>query len=195
VRPPKPGRYQLVISAANDSDQAKPLQIMINDAPAQVLEIAPTKRRAMFIDSTPLSINLKTGLNRIGLVVPDHRPYQLNSIKILNMDGGGVEHTLPMSKIVIYRPSINLDEEFTTVFSVADAELPEEAVVVTAISENKSLVPGSSIMVERGDFGGGNRRITVRPAPGQSGVARINLTFTAGEVSRYTTFLLYVKHS
>jgi len=63
-------------------------------------------------------------------------------------------------------------------FTVADGETPVAALTVTGASGNETLVPSANIT-----FGGSgaDRTVTVRPAAGQQGVARITLTVRDGD--------------
>lgn len=62
-------------------------------------------------------------------------------------------------------------------FSVADTEVPAEALVVTACSSHARLVPEAGIVL---GGSGANRTIAVTPAPNETGVAMIWVTVDTG---------------
>ena len=74
-------------------------------------------------------------------------------------------------------------------FTVGDQSVPAGSLVVDASSSNQNLLPLNNIT-----FGGGgaSRTVTLRPAPGQSGQARIILTVRNGTLTSSTSFLLTV---
>ncbi|MFZ5814412.1 MAG: tandem-95 repeat protein [Bacillota bacterium] len=74
-------------------------------------------------------------------------------------------------------------------FTVSDVETTAAALVVTASSSNKTLVPDENI-----ELGGinGDRWVRVRPAPGRIGTTTITLTVSDGTGSNSTSFIVIV---
>jgi hypothetical protein len=74
-------------------------------------------------------------------------------------------------------------------FTVGDAETAPASLVVSGGSSNTTLVPAANIVL---GGTGGNRTVTVTPAPNQNGSATVTLTVSDGQLSTSTSFLLTV---
>lgn len=74
-------------------------------------------------------------------------------------------------------------------FTVADHTTPANALVVTAATNNPSLVPATSIVLSGT---GANRTVTVQPRLEQSGTATITLTVSDGAATTTRAFMLTV---
>ena len=75
-------------------------------------------------------------------------------------------------------------------FTVGDSETPADQLVVTAKSDNLTLVPDDKISL---GGAGADRTIVVTPATGQSGTANITVTVDDGTSVASRTFLLTVR--
>ena len=74
--------------------------------------------------------------------------------------------------------------------TVTDSETNDNALLVTAVSDNPSLIPNSAILLEKGT--GGQRTLTMTPASGVVGSAVITLRVTDGDLTAETTFSVTV---
>ena len=74
-------------------------------------------------------------------------------------------------------------------FTIGDAESPANTLIVTASSDNQSLIPDANIAVEGGSA---NRGLAIMPAPDQTGQATISVTVSDGSLSTSTSFVLTV---
>ena len=74
-------------------------------------------------------------------------------------------------------------------FTIDDEETSPTQLVVTASSDNQTLVPDANIALEAG---GPNRSLTIMPALDQYGTATITVTVSDGEDDASTSFLLTV---
>ncbi|MCL4298833.1 MAG: tandem-95 repeat protein [Anaerolineae bacterium] len=86
----------------------------------------------------------------------------------------------------------SIDEDTTTgplSFTIDDIETLPGLLSVSATSSNETLVPQSNIMLAGS---GVNRTIEVTPAPGQNGVAVIEIRVSDGEDTTLTSFILTV---
>jgi hypothetical protein len=85
----------------------------------------------------------------------------------------------------------NTDTELIT-FTVGDAETPATKLVVTASSDNQALVPNGERNIQIPPSGA-ERQMIIRPATGQSGVAKITVTVMDSDNNKAsTTFELTV---
>jgi len=100
---------------------------------------------------------------------------------------------------VNYAPTVGaiadqtIDEDTATgvlTFIVGDRETAADALVVTAVSSNATLVPATGIALSGS---GANRTIIVTPAANQSGSATITLTASDGALTASSSFVLTVK--
>lgn len=85
------------------------------------------------------------------------------------------------------------DEDTVTeaiAFTVADVETNLDTLQLTVKSNNQALLPDSNIAL---GGSGGDRTITLTPAPNQSGDATVTLTLSDGTVSTTETFKLTVE--
>ena len=75
-------------------------------------------------------------------------------------------------------------------FTIGDAETSAPGLTLSGASDNQGLVPNANIT-----FGGVNasRTVTVRPAAGQTGVARITVTVSDGTTNSTSSFQLSVR--
>lgn len=73
--------------------------------------------------------------------------------------------------------------------TVGDAETPADDLVVTASSDNPSLIPNDAIVVTGT---GADRKVTITPAPNQFGTATIILTVSDGYTTTVDTFVVTV---
>lgn len=73
--------------------------------------------------------------------------------------------------------------------TVGDAETPADDLVVTASSDNPSLIPNDAIVVTGT---GADRKVTITPAPNQFGTATITLTVSDGYTTTVDTFVVTV---
>ncbi|NUQ65253.1 MAG: phytase, partial [Pirellulales bacterium] len=74
-------------------------------------------------------------------------------------------------------------------FTVGDVETPAGSLVVTATSNNQTLIPDTSLVL---GGSGANRTITLHPASNQSGATTITVTVSDGTTSSSDTFVLTV---
>ena len=196
------GSYDIAVSAGNGASEQgygthdpKPLQIAVNSGAAQTVTV-PTTVSNQFVDVGPVTANLTQGVNTITLTVPDNRPYDLNTIKV-TLHGQVITNTLPFTSFYEFYPEIKANTTYTNLFEVHDNNTPADQIVVTASSDNQTLVPNANAIVEKGDFViyGQHypRRLSVTPAPNQSGSAIITVVVTnkAG-LSRMMFFKLTV---
>ena len=70
-------------------------------------------------------------------------------------------------------------------FAVGDAETPAAALVVTAAVSDPLLIPAGNVVVSGS---GANRTVTVTPAAGRTGRARVTLTVSDGELTASDSF-------
>ena len=75
------------------------------------------------------------------------------------------------------------------VFTVADAETAAGDLIVTAASDNQTMIPDANLTLAGSNA---NRTITLTPAANQSGTATITVTVSDGTVSTSDTFHLTV---
>jgi hypothetical protein len=71
-------------------------------------------------------------------------------------------------------------------FTVNDAETAPGSLIVTAQSNNQTLVPNGNITID--NLGGMNRQITIVPAANESGMALITVTVDDGTNTSFDTF-------
>ncbi|NUQ62795.1 MAG: metallophosphoesterase, partial [Pirellulales bacterium] len=74
-------------------------------------------------------------------------------------------------------------------FTVGDVETPAGSLVVTAASDNQTLIPDANLVL---GGSGANRTITLHPALNQSGTATITVTVSDGTASASDTLVLTV---
>jgi hypothetical protein len=74
-------------------------------------------------------------------------------------------------------------------FTVSDSDHPAEALTVTAISSNTTLVEPAGLVL---GGAGGNRTMTLTPAANQSGTATISVTVSDGSASATDQFVVIV---
>ncbi len=74
-------------------------------------------------------------------------------------------------------------------FSVTDAESDPSELSVIALSDNDDLLPAAALQISGNEAA---RTLTIVPAPGRSGVARITLTASDGITSASQTFVVRV---
>lgn len=89
-------------------------------------------------------------------------------------------------------PATTISKDTSTAplaFTVSDAEISAIDLVVTARSDNATLVPATSLALSGTSS---NRTLTVTPATGQSGSATITLTVSDGSASTSSSFSLTV---
>jgi hypothetical protein len=124
-----------------------------------------------------------TGTATITVTVTDNGTPPLSALRSFTFTANAV-NDLPTITPVANR---TIDEDGTTgalAFTVGDVETAAGALVVTASSDNATLVPAASIVL--GGSGAG-RTIVVTPAPGLSGVATITLTVADGDGGQAVT--------
>jgi len=85
---------------------------------------------------------------------------------------------------------IAVDTTTSAAFTIGDAETAASALTLSGVSDNQGLVPNANIT-----FGGANanRTVTVRPATGQTGLARITVTVSDGTTNAASSFQLTVR--
>ncbi len=76
-------------------------------------------------------------------------------------------------------------------FTIQDIDTDESACIVTAVSDNETLVPNDSTHIITGG-GDANRTVSILPAQDQSGSAVITVTVSDGLLSSETSFTLTV---
>jgi hypothetical protein len=191
---PKAGRYDFNVSAMTDKADGK-LEVFVNHRSAGTVTINPNKEGPT-ADSSVLAINLKAGLNMLRLNAPAKSSYQLNSIKVIR-SGQPLKNTLPMFDLGVWDEEVKPGEKnFVRDFRVHDAETPADKLLISATSDNPALLPDANIKIESGEFKGEwgnvyNRRLTVTPAAGQKGSARVTLTLRDAQgLQRQQTFRL-----
>ena len=196
VNAPKAGLYTLTISAGNGSGSAKPLDILLNGAPLQTISIPATANETTYVDSPPVTLTLKPGANWVTLHIPVDRPYNLNSVKFTGASIPALTDTLPTTDFFSFEPTTKPGVPYTVDFTVRDAHTPSEKIGGTAVSDNPTLLPPTQIAVTAGDFSDQygnhlNRRLTVTPAPGQTGKALVTLSLknAAGRTRRISVTL------
>lgn len=74
-------------------------------------------------------------------------------------------------------------------FTVGDAETPASNLVVTATSNNLTLLPSAGLAL---GGSGASRTITLTPAPGQTGTANVTVTVSDGTLASSRGFVLSV---
>ncbi len=85
-----------------------------------------------------------------------------------------------------------IDEDSTTgaiSFTVEDEDTPSNELVVTAVSDDQTLVPNANIVL---GGSGENRTITISPAANKFGTTSITVTVSDGSAQMSTRFLLQV---
>ncbi len=198
LRAPRAGNYRLQISAATLKNAPKTIGFSVNDGPLQTVNVPATANENTFADSAPALLALAAGLNTLTLTVPDERPYNLNSLKITNADGSGIANALPTTDFTSYGEHLKVGELWKSSFNVADDSTPPDALRVSATSDNPTLFPAASIKVESGHFERWGlpctRQISLSPAPGQTGKARLTLAVEDAQgLKRVVEFDIEVK--
>ncbi len=84
---------------------------------------------------------------------------------------------------------IDQDGQLALLFKVRDVDTAADQITVTPDSSNRTLVPVGNIQIAGAST---DRTVTVHPAPGRSGVARITLTANDGTSRSSTDFELRV---
>ena len=83
-----------------------------------------------------------------------------------------------------------VDQAAVVSFTINDADTPVSSLALSAVSSNPALVPNANVV-----FGGSgqNRSVTIMPAAGQTGGARVTITVSDGTASAQTSFALNIE--
>ncbi len=103
----------------------------------------------------------------------------------------GSSNTAPTISNVLNRLINSSTSTGVIPFAIGDSQTAATDLVVTAISSNPALLPNSGIVL---GGTGANRTISLSPALGQAGQAKISISVTdAGGLTAQSTFLLFVE--
>ena len=144
----------------------------------------------------PSPLTLPAGLSVIRLHVPTERPYHVNSLKLTRADGSGIPATLPTfgGFQFYWQEAVAPGVPYSQSFTVGDDKTPPENLVVTARSDNPTLVPDTNVVLTRDPKNAQAFNFTVTPSAGQTGKATITFTVkNAAGLTRSTSFQLTVK--
>ncbi len=141
----------------------------------------------------PLQIGGDTFLSRyFPGCIDDARLYgcALTAAEVLNLFGGSLPANHPPAISAIADQTTHKNETITGIpFTIADAETLPSFLTVSASSDNPVLVPTANLVPGGSGF---NRNLTITPASGQSGTAKITVTVSDGEASASTLFTVTV---
>lgn len=192
----KAGKYDFKVSATTEKEEMK-LDVFVNHQAAGSVSINPHKDQPA-ADSSAIPIDLAAGVNLLRVLVPFNRSYDLNSIKITRA-GQPLKNSMPILDLSAWEDDLKGGEGLTRNFRAFDLETPAADLVVSLSSDNSALVPDSALKSESGEFKGQynelyNRRLTLTPTAGQTGVANITVTaFDADGTKRAQSFKVKVK--
>jgi regulation of enolase protein 1 (concanavalin A-like superfamily) len=191
VRAPAAGTYYLRISAATPSS-GKTIDVYLNDRSARSLAIPSngTSDFETFVDTEPMALTMREGVNLVRLVVPANRPYNIESLKFTTSPDGGVGDTMPVIGGMGFSSgqTIITNGTFNGGFVLSDDETSTDALLVTATSDNNALLPAGSINV----IGSGSAR-TLRLAPAAQAAGNANVTLAVTDAAGNTRSVLFTR--
>jgi len=141
-----------------------------------------------------------TGANRTVTITPVSSQSGTALITLTVSDGAGgtttdtfqvtvSANTAPTIQDVTDKTTTEDDAIVDIPVTVGDAETPVADLVLTATSDNQTLIPNGSITV---GGSGANRTVTITPAANQFGTATITLTLSDGTTTVTDTFVVNV---
>ena len=150
--------------------------VFLNDVAVGTIEFPEAHgKQGSLIESKPLPLNLKAGLNTLRIVQPKNDGFTLDTLRITNPDGSGIKHTLPFCDAFIMGMDVEPGATAVKSFKVSDAETPAGQIKVTAAPENLKALPADAVAIEVGDDG--IRKLSIKH-PGQAGETRLVVTIT-----------------
>ncbi len=166
------------------------LEVAVGDAetPDADLELTASSDNQDLIPDGAIEIT-GDGPTRTITITPAAHQFGTATITLTLTDGDGVETTqtfLVTVDSVNDQPTIEdvgdqtipQDGSITNLeVDISDIETAADDLVVTAVSDNTTLIPNENIVISET---GGTRTITITPAPGQTGTATITLTADDG---------------
>jgi hypothetical protein len=181
VRADSAGAYKLTVNGSAFAANAM-INVFVNGDLARSVSIPYSSASPgdVFADSDAIDVNLNQGLNGIRLVVPANRPYNLNVVRV-DKAAGGAATSRPMMPLVSkvdfpFRNTLVLGGMFLGHFSVSDLLTAPGDLLVTATSDNPTVVPPSAITILRAPLDPGAVTLTVKPVA--RGSANISLAVT-----------------
>ena len=185
----------------NQDEVLGPLDFTVGDieSPADQLIVTASSNRTSLIPISAIQL-AGTGTNRQVTVAPVAGGFGEARITLTVSDGSKETFTsfkVAVTEIINTPPTIsNIDDQtidqdqvLAISFSVDDQESSADQLIVSAVSDNQSLIP-DNVIVFSGT--GNNRDITITPLDGEFGQAIISVSVSDGERQSTTTFNLVV---
>ena len=195
-----PVTFDLVVSPANDAptldpigpqstpeDTAKSVPLTLGDPDAgDVLTVTATSSAQAVVADAGLAVT-GSGTSRTLIITPVANASGATTITVTVTDNGTPQGSVQQSFVLTVDPAndapsisgigpqtVNEDTATGALgFTVGDVETDAGSLVVTASSDNLSLVPNANIVL---GGSGASRTVTVTPAANASGTATITLT-------------------
>jgi hypothetical protein len=134
----------------------------------------------------------RTGVAEITVTVSDGSLSANSKFQLTVGSGGGPGNTPPTISDIPNQTLLVGQASAPIAFTISDAETAPESLTLTTGSSDLSLIPAAAIVL---GGSGGNRTVTVTPAPGRTGSAVISILVSDGILSASDTFTVTVAAS